>query len=172
MGEDFLRVYPMSFSSCSLDMGRFVHGSTNEGGDDLSSSMGDEEGGVGVIINETRGRRRRDREGRWFGRDLLQDASKLRVSQSVLEAGPVKLRGKASEAEAVLGVGGVGCAEGADSDGGELGRRDLGGDGGELGRRDLGGECVDDGNGRVGRKRGVWELASSAEGFNVLLGDF
>ena len=90
----------------------------------------------------------------------MQDASKLRVSQSILEAGPVELHGEASETEAVFGVGGVGCAEGAD------------GDGGELRRRNLGGECVDDGDGGTGGERGVWEFASGAEGFDVLFGDF
>ena len=90
----------------------------------------------------------------------MQDTPKLRVSQSVLEAGPVKLRGEASETEAVFGVGGVGCVEGAD------------GDGGELRRRDLAGKCVDDGDRGAGGERGVWDFASGAEGFNVLLGDF
>ena len=53
LGEELLRIYPISFSSCSLDIGRLVHGSTNEGGDDLSSFMRDEEGGVGIVANET-----------------------------------------------------------------------------------------------------------------------
>ena len=90
----------------------------------------------------------------------MEDASKLRVSQSVLEAGSVKLRGEASETETVLSVGGVGCAEGTD------------GDGGELGWRDLGGKRVDDGDRGAGRERSVGEFASGAEGFNVFFGDF
>ena len=143
-----------------MDMGRFVHGSTNEGGDDLSFSVGDEEGGVGVIVNETRRRRRRDREGGGFSGDLLLDTSNFHLSQSALEAGSVELGGEPSEMEAVLSVGGVGCAEGADCDGGELGRGDLGS------------ERVDDGDRGTGREGCVWELASGAEGFDVLFGDF
>ena len=124
----------MSFASCSLDIGRLVHGLTNEGGNDLSSSMRDEEGGVAIVANETRGQRRRDREGRWIGRDLLLDASNLGFSQCVLEAGSIELGGEASEVEMVIDVGGVGGVEGAD------------GNGSELGRGDLVGECVDDGD--------------------------
>ena len=160
LGEELLRIYPMSFSSCSLDVGRFVPGSTNEGGDDLSSSMGDEEGEVGVIVNETRGRRRRDCEGRWVDGDLLLDVSNLCFSQCILEAGSVKLRGEASKMETVINVGGVGSVEGAD------------GDGGKLGRGDLSGECIDDGNGGARREGGVREFASGSEGFNVPFSDF
>ena len=129
LGEELLRVYPMSLPSCSLDMGRFIHGSTNEGGDDLSSSMRDEEGEVGVVVNETQGRCCRDHEGRWVDGDLLLDVSNLCLSQCILEAGSVELGGEASEAEMVIDVGGVGSAEGADGNGGELGRGDLAGKG-------------------------------------------
>ena len=91
------------------------------------SSVRDEEGGVGIVVNETQGRRHRDREGRWGSGDLLLDASNLCLSQGVLKAGSVELGGEASEMETVIDVGGIGGAEGADGDGGELSRRDLAG---------------------------------------------
>ena len=54
----------MFFASCPLDIGRFVHGSMNEGGDDLLSAVRDEEGGVAIVVNETLGRCCRDCKGR------------------------------------------------------------------------------------------------------------
>ena len=93
-------------------------------------------------------------------RNLLLDASNLRFSQCVLEAGSVELRSEASKAEMVIDVGGVSGAEGAD------------GDGSELGRGDLRSECVNNGDRGARREGGIREFTFSLEGFDVLFGDF